>query len=407
MGLARGMDRAGDFEREVLAGLQRAVGFDVAFFACLGARATTVGLDAERITDVVRSRVYEAELEPIKRAACEARGVAVDTEVLGERAAGSTRYARDLAAPVGGRHSLIAFLGLAGRPLGVLMLGRCGGGFRTREVESLERELAELAAARASYLLPAHASALPPAPSPSVRERVTSWHRGARTLARIADDEQTLEVRDRGLHREMVVRRGEDALVWTRVRHDHPSTSGWFYVDLLHLAASSAASRGRALFIGAGGGVAIRRFAETHPGMEIDLVELDGRVLDLARDWFGLAEVPGLRAQVADGAAFLARAPAAHWDVLVVDAFDTSLPRAFTEPRFFADARRVLSPGGALAFNVIGPLVGRGAVRTTERLARAAFEEVRLVPVLDPGEAYEASAARNVVLIARAGLNRS
>jgi hypothetical protein len=68
---------------------------------------------------------------------------------------------------------------------------------------------------------------------------------------------------------------------------------------------------------------------------------------------------------------------------------------------FFADIVRALRPGGGLAFNIIGALGGDGEVQALERAARAARLDVRLVPVLDPGENYSPMALRNVVLIAR------
>jgi spermidine synthase len=90
-------------------------------------------------------------------------------------------------------------------------------------------------------------------------------------------------------------------------------------------------------------------------------------------------------------------------DVIVVDAFDGSrLSAPFAERRFFADARRALREGGGLALNLIGTLAGAGIVRAVERAARGELDDVRLVPVVAPDEAYSATDLRNVVLLARA-----
>ena len=143
----------------------------------------------------------------------------------------------------------------------------------------------------------------------------------------------------------------------------------------------------------------MRQFAEAYPGIAIDVVDLDPRVLELARDWFGLGAVPALTAYVGDAADFVHHAHISRWDVVVVDAFtDLNLPRALLEPGFFRDLSRILRPGGAVAFNTIGAL-GTGVVRDVERLARSAFDDVRLVPVLDEGEDYDPGARRNVVVL--------
>ena len=132
----------------------------------------------------------------------------------------------------------------------------------------------------------------------------------------------------------------------------------------------------------------------------LDVVEPDERVVTLARRWFGLDAIPNLSITIGDGVAFLRRAPDETWDAILVDAYDGSeLSAPFAGRAFFADVRRALRPGGGLAFNVIGSLGGSSDVQQVERAARAERLDVRLVPVLDPGEAYSPMAVRNVVLL--------
>jgi spermidine synthase len=90
--------------------------------------------------------------------------------------------------------------------------------------------------------------------------------------------------------------------------------------------------------------------------------------------------------------------------VAIIDAYGAvDLAPGFADASFFADLRRTLRPGGAFAFNVVGALAGDGPVRQIERAARRAFGDVRLVPVLDAGEAFSPFAVRNVVLLGRSG----
>jgi len=124
-------------------------------------------------------------------------------------------------------------------------------------------------------------------------------------------------------------------------------------------------------------------------------------VVELAREWYALDAIPGLRVHVADGSAFVERAAEGAWDIVIVDAFDSSeRTSAWAQPRFVAAVRRVLAPGGALAINVIGTLGGPGPVRDIAQALHTDFERLRILPVLLAHEAYSASALRNVVIVA-------
>lgn len=394
------------FEAASLELLQQHVGFDVAFFSTKGAEAspTVVGLDAAVIGAAARggSR-YASELLPVKRAALEARGVAVDTRVLGEGGVRRSAYYREVARAVGGRHSLMAYVPLRGRIVAGIMLGRCGASsaFSDGDIARVEALLPALGVTRGSFGLPAVCeplrapSRLPAALEPLLRPSVLATeHIGATTV----------QVRDRGGFREMVARENGTELVWTRASLHDPSASGWPYVELFHIAAVQATARQRALFVGCGGAVALRQFANRYPGLAIDLVEREARVVELARAWYRLDDIPGLTVHIADGASFAEHAAPAKWDIAVIDAFDTSYSSdaadALLKPAFFAALHRALRPGGALAVNVIGTLDGHGPVRDVGACLKRSFCRVRVVPVMDADEGYAPSALRNVVLIA-------
>jgi SAM-dependent methyltransferase len=380
------------FEHALLDALDRSLGFDAAFFTTPTGAPVTRTIDAARLTRAIAERRYEHEIAPLKRTALASRGVVIDTEVFGERAVLERRYHREFARAIGGRHTLLAFPTLRGSPAGLLMLGRSGA-FRARERRLVEALLPRLAIARASF-----AAAHAPIAMPALPRSRTLFGRDRRVLARANLDDGEVIVRDRAGHREMVAVRGGREIVWTRARLDDPSRSGWPYIDLFHLAAARAERRDRALFIGCGGGVAIRQFARTYPGIRIDLVERSPQVIDLARRHFMLDAIPHLAVHADDGARFL-RAAIARWDVIAIDAYDQELPPAFASEELFADLRRALVPGGAFAFNAIGALSGESLVLTLLERARARFDDVRLVPVLDRDERYSAHADRNVVLV--------
>lgn len=401
IGLANDAPDEQTFERAALDALYRTVGFDAAFFAAKGAPSTTFGIDSRRLDAAIERVDYAEELAPVRAAALAGRGVAVDTEVLGEARVRAARYHRDFAAPVGGRHSLLGFLSVRGRPIGGVMLGRRGRAFSEGERARVEALLPSLALARASFRI-AWPGAPLPMPRASLAGAALAVLRGEVVHERSAERAPSLIVRDRAGFREMVAEDEGGELVWSRASLREPERSGWFYVDLLHLAAVQASAQRRVLLVGVGGGVVARQLARLYPGVHIDAVEVDARVVGLARRWFALDAVPNLALTVADGAAFLRGAPREQWDAVVVDAYDGSaLASDLATPAFFGDVRRALRPGGGVAFNVIGALAGEGDVARVERAARSAGLQPRLVPVLDPGEVYSPDAVRNVVVLGR------
>jgi hypothetical protein len=405
--LAQETSSAVAFEQAVLDELQRRVGFDIALLSVKGAEAapTAVELSPKLVERAIRGAArYDRDLLPVKQAALQARGVAVDTAVLGEAGMRRTAYYRDIARHVGGRHSLLAYVPLRGRVIAGILLGRTGSAFSNGDLTFMQSALPELGVARASYGLPVPIDPLRAAPTKGLLQRLKAPHR---SLAVEPLGGGTLEIRDRDGFREMVAREHGIELVWTRAGLRDPCQSGWPYVELLHLAAVQAQARTRALFIGCGGAVALRQFARVYPGIALDLVEREARVVELAREFYDLDRIPGLSVSVAEGAEFLARAPASRWDIIVVDAFEAAeavdgsqTTAALLQPASFRAAARVLRTGGALAVNLIGTLDGYGPVaRVTRQLTRH-FARVRVVPVMEANEAYAPITARNVVLVA-------
>jgi spermidine synthase len=398
--IAREVSTVQQLEELVLLELEAAVGFDAAFMTLRGASPTTMGLDPIRLGEALRpGSAYADELEPVKKAALAARGVAVDTDVLGVARVHAAAYFRDLARPIGGKHSLMAYLVLRSDAIGGLMLGRTGGAFRASDLAFVERLLPSLAVARASFGLPGHvARPLQPAP------RAFRWPWRDRRLAHRRTSAGELSVRDRDGFREMVAQGlAGSEMIWSRASLSDPSDSGWPYVDLFHVAAGLARGRETALFVGCGGAVGPRQFAVAYPGIRLDVVDSDPVVVDLARTFYRVDEIPNLALHVADGASFVARARPASWDVAVVDAYDgDALGDGIATPGFFDALRAALRAGGAIAFNLVGSLDG-AQLRTVVRAAGRSFDDLRVVPVMTAAESYRPGATRNIVLV---GLRR-
>jgi hypothetical protein len=109
-----------------------------------------------------------------------------------------------------------------------------------------------------------------------------------------------------------------------------------------------------AVFVGGGGFTLPRYLAATRPGSRSRVLEVDGALVDLARERLGLRPGPALRVRTGDARVTLRDEPAASADLAVGDAFGgRSIPWHLATAEFAADLRRVLRPDGIYALNII------------------------------------------------------
>ncbi len=158
------------------------------------------------------------------------------------------------------------------------------------------------------------------------------------------------------------------------------------YIDHLHLPVAVADHAETALLIGLGGGVLAKRMWHDYPDMHIDVVEIDPVVVEVSRRFFGLPDDDRLHVIIGDGRAFLEQGDA-RYDVIVVDAyFEALAPYTLVTEEFFRLVAERLNPGGAMAYNAVAVLRGRGS-RPFHRFLKAvtaAFGSVYVDPVGSP-----------------------
>jgi len=149
------------------------------------------------------------------------------------------------------------------------------------------------------------------------------------------------------------------------------------------------------LVLGLGAGSVVELLRRVHHARApIVGVEVDGEVLRLGREHFGLARWAGLEIVQADAQAFLA-ADARRFEFVLVDLFvDAVVPAPFRGRPFLQLLARRLAPGGLLLFNMIADAPGRRdeAARLESEL-RGLFGSVEALPIHS-----------NVVFAARDGL---
>jgi len=127
----------------------------------------------------------------------------------------------------------------------------------------------------------------------------------------------------------------------------------------------------RVLVLGNAGGSTARALASLYPGIGIDGVELDPKVTDVARRFFGLTGVPGLHVITADARAYL-RNTDKRYDLIAIDTYrQPYIPFQVTTREFFRLVRSHLSPGGAVALNVSRVPGDRGLLQAIAATVRA------------------------------------
>ena len=128
-----------------------------------------------------------------------------------------------------------------------------------------------------------------------------------------------------------------------------------YHEALVHPALCSASSIERILVIGGGDGGTARECLR-HPGVQrLDMVEIDGRVVELSREHLpdigGSAwSDPRFQLTVGDGIAWAAEAEDQSYDVVLVDGSDPAGPaEGLFNRAFFENCRRLLKPGACSA----------------------------------------------------------
>lgn len=156
------------------------------------------------------------------------------------------------------------------------------------------------------------------------------------------------------------------------------------------------ASRVRSLcLIGLAGGTVADLYTRAYGPIWIDGAELDPRILEVGRSYFGLRQ-PNVHAYAADGRWFLAHSPR-RYDVVAVDAYRPPyIPFHLTTREFFQIVRERLTEGGVLAVNVARAGEDDRLVRALAATAATVFPSVFVLPEPIP----EGEVLGNTLLVA-------
>lgn len=138
----------------------------------------------------------------------------------------------------------------------------------------------------------------------------------------------------------------------------------------------------RVLVLGGGVFTLPRDIIKTIPGCKVDVVEIDGELVEVAEQYFGLRPDERLFIHIGDAGEFV-KSSKEEYDAVIIDVFmHASIPSTFRTAEFFQDIQRRLHKDGVMAINVIGPLTGRqsSVIKELTAAMKKVFSEVQLFP---------------------------
>jgi spermidine synthase len=175
------------------------------------------------------------------------------------------------------------------------------------------------------------------------------------------------------------------------------SRAAFLYTDYFNMALLFNPEADRVLFIGGGGFSGPKQFFEYYPEINIEVVEIDPVVVDIAEEYFFLPNDERLKAFVEDGRQFLKKSD--EYDVVILDAYSkTYVPFHLMTKEFFESIYSHLSANGVVVSNLISSLIG-----DTSDLLMAEYNTVREVfpqAYLFSTKSSSLSTIQNIILIA-------
>lgn len=154
----------------------------------------------------------------------------------------------------------------------------------------------------------------------------------------------------------------------------------------------------KVLFVGGGGFSGPKRFLQDYVDVEVDVVEIDPDVVQVAKRFFNVKDSPRLTVYNEDGRNFLSRT-ATRYDLIILDAYSkTYVPFHLMTREFFEIISERLSERGVVVSNLISSLTGETSdlFWAEYKTISEVFQTLYVFPTSDYGGGW----VQNVILIA-------
>ena len=222
-------------------------------------------------------------------------------------------------------------------------------------------------------------------PIPSVRE----------TPGRLYSTEsayQFIEVFDEGPYRHLVY---NDAVGDQTVANKTSLLTGFYYDYYLLLPLYFDPPPKRALIIGLGGGIVANQMGYFYSDMGLDGVEIDPKVIKIARDYFALTDT--VRVFNQDGRIFVSLGEK-KYDIVLLDAYTQQIyiPFHLTTIEFFSQVKKRLSAEGVLAMNVSSAREDSPLIESISNTLRCVFGHVYRLRIPESFETLLVASNRSI-----------
>ena len=135
------------------------------------------------------------------------------------------------------------------------------------------------------------------------------------------------------------------------------SLAFWYTQQILQVIEHGKAPE-RVLVLGGGAYTLPRAIAARYPAATVDVIEIDPKLVHIARDHFYFSGAPNIHSITADGRMFLNQTTHTY-DTIVVDVYgDIDVPFTFMTRQYGEVVSRALRPGGKVIANLVGGETG-------------------------------------------------
>lgn len=177
-----------------------------------------------------------------------------------------------------------------------------------------------------------------------------------KVLARTKTKFNNIMVVQNGTYRDMWFVRDDDFFLQSRINVKDPQELVLVYSEMTLANLLFQVEPKRILIVGLGGSVVSNRLHEWFPDAQINVVEIDGKIIEIAKKLFFLRESNNYKVYEGDGRVFIQNEKGKKkYDFIVLDAFKSgSVPYHLKTAEFYNEIRSILAPGGVVSSNLYG-----------------------------------------------------